>query len=285
MIWKKRKIACNPYQGLAPIYDFVMRHIDYQGWADYLEQIFSRLKPPGRRTLELACGTGNLTLELARRGYRVVGTDVSKQMLEVARDKANSADVPASFREMDMRHIDISEHFDIVLCLYDSINYLMEKHEIEKLFVDVHSALSPGGIFVFDICTEANCLKYFRDRTEREKGNGFSYWRHSYYLRPSRIQVTEFKIRFDRQDRVLTELHRQRIYSLDEILQIVNHSALACVGFYDDRSFRAGSEDSDRVHFVLQSNFDEFEKKPQGVSRNLTAKNRQWSPDKTRRSR
>ncbi len=252
MIWKKRKIACSPYQGLAPIYDFVMRHVDYQGWVDYLEQIVSRLKPPGRRTLELACGTGNLTLELARRGYKVVGTDISEPMLEVARQKANLTDVPLSFRQMDMRHIDIAGHFDIVLCLYDSINYLMEKQDIEKTFRDVHSVLSPGGIFVFDICTEANSLRYFRDRTEREKGKGVSYWRHSYYLRPTRTQITEFRIRFDHQHKVFTELHRQRIYSLDEILQIVNHSALACVGFYDDRSFRPGSEDSDRIHFVLQ---------------------------------
>ncbi|MCK4590981.1 MAG: class I SAM-dependent methyltransferase [Candidatus Latescibacteria bacterium] len=252
MIWRKKKITCNPYLGLAPIYDFVMRHLDYQGWADYLEQIISRLSPPGRRTLELACGTGNLTLELARRGYEVVGTDISKEMLEMAQGKTNTADGPVLFRQMDMRHIEISGHFDIVLCLYDSINYLMQKREVEKVLQGVHSLLSPGGIFIFDICTETNSLRYFRDRTEKEKGKGFSYWRHSYYLRPTRIQITEFKINFDHQDKVLTELHRQRIYSLDDILQMLNQSAFTSVEFYDNQTFRPGSEDSDRIHFVLQ---------------------------------
>ena len=66
-----------PYSALAAIYDHVMRHVDYVAWCDYIERLWDRFCARPRTVLDLACGTGTVALELARRGYRLTGVDGS----------------------------------------------------------------------------------------------------------------------------------------------------------------------------------------------------------------
>ncbi|MFL2541138.1 MAG: class I SAM-dependent DNA methyltransferase [Candidatus Latescibacterota bacterium] len=82
------KIPQAPYQGLAPIYDYVMRHVDYDEWADYVQSLLERWAPEATQIADLACGTGNISLELRRLGYEMTGVDISGDMLRVANGKA-----------------------------------------------------------------------------------------------------------------------------------------------------------------------------------------------------
>jgi len=251
-MWRRKKVACKPYEGLARIYDYLMRHINYQEWADYIEGIFSILGVRPEDILELACGTGTLALELARRGYNVSGTDASEAMIMIARQKACEIGIQVRFERMDMRYINTSKQFSAVLCLYDSINYLRTEEELRKTLEGVSSILHPGGLFIFDICTEANSLRHFRDIREAGKGDGFLYQRHSFYDPASKIHTNEFQVRFDGEPVIFTEFHQQRIYSLVELIDEINSSPLNLIELYDGFTFQKGTEDSDRVHFVLR---------------------------------
>ena len=165
--------AQSPYQGLAPIYDYVMAHVGYGEWAAYIHALFARFAPAATRVVDLACGTGNVSFALHRLGYEVTGVDRSEAMLEVAREKAT--DTGVEFVQQDLRQLGALGPFDAATCLYDSINYLLAPADIDAALRGTQAIVQPGGLFVFDICTERNSLRYFRNMRDSGRGPGFSY--------------------------------------------------------------------------------------------------------------
>jgi SAM-dependent methyltransferase len=244
------ELVSPPYGRLADIYDFVMRHVDYRAWADYVEAAFARHGVNPVRVLDLACGTGTMALELSRRGYDTTGVDASEEMLVVARRKAGAAGRAIPFCAADLRRVEGFPPFDAALCLYDSMNYMMSAEEMAEALRQVRPLVGPGGVFVFDVCTEANSLRYFRDMTEREAGEGFAYVRHSFYR--DGIQTNDFTIRFQPSGESVRETHRQRIYPVRAVFETIASSDFLLLGAYDGFTFHTASEGSDRVHFVLR---------------------------------
>jgi ubiquinone/menaquinone biosynthesis C-methylase UbiE len=240
-----------PYTKLATIYDHVMRHVDYAHWTDYVETLFHQHRTYPGRLLDLACGTGSLALELCKRGYGVAGADASRSMVEVAEEKARAGGYDIAFHQKDLLDLSGLPRSDAVLCLYDSINYLMRVEEVAAALEQVRRVAVPGGVFIFDICTECNSLRHFQDMTDRDRGDGFSYTRHSYY--DSGIQFNRFSIRVGATGELYHELHRQRIYPLADVERVLEASPFQVEGAYDGFSLLPATEESDRVHFVLRA--------------------------------
>lgn len=239
----------EPYTKLAPIYDYVMRHVDYPLWADYLTLLFKTAAVQVESILDIACGTGSLALELKKRGYRVSGLDYSPQMIAVA--KAKRPDT--HFWSGDMRNFACLTTFDAIVCLFDSINYLMHLNELGMVFKAVKDNLRKGGLFVFDLCTEKNSIKNFSNYYEKETKNNFSFSRRSYYDRKERIQYNDFKIGFRAEGwKKYQELHQQKIYKLQEVKAEISKSELTLRYLFSGFTLDEGSENSNRVHFVLQ---------------------------------
>ncbi len=243
--------AQSPYQGLAPIYDYVMAHVDYGQWAAYIQALLARFAPTATRVVDLACGTGNMSFAIHRLGYEVTGVDCSEAMLEVAREK--SAGTSVEFAQQDLRQLGGLGPFDAATCLYDSFNYLLAPADIDAALRGALGIVQPGGLFVFDICTERNSLHYFRDMRHSERGPGFSYERHSIYDPARRLQRNHFRIRRDESDVACEETHVQRIYSVATVAAQVEASAWELLALFDGFTFAEGSEKSDRVHFVLRA--------------------------------
>lgn len=113
-----------------------------------LEEIIQRLNPEAKTLLEIACGTGNVLEPLSSR-YEVAGLDLSPKMLDVARAKLPT--VP--FFEDDMTKFELEKKFDVILCIFDSINHLVDFDQWEATFDSVKSHLNNGGVFIVDINT------------------------------------------------------------------------------------------------------------------------------------
>lgn len=247
----------QPYEGLAEIYDFVMRHVNYRFWAMYVMDLFRRYRFSPHTILDLACGTGSLALRLHQHGYKVCGADASPAMLTVARRKANALGADIPFWETRLPAVRAPGRFDAVLCLYDSINYLLNIDQVRQMLGNVYAVLASDvrsrerGLFVFDICTEANSLRSFRDYTESEQGRGFSYRRHSVYAPDDRLQTNEFEISFGGRDTVV-EKHAQRVYALGEMFDAIHASPFELLGAFSRFSFAEATETSERIHFVLR---------------------------------
>jgi SAM-dependent methyltransferase len=242
-----------PYQGLAPIYDYVMRHVDYDEWGAFIRDVLQRHAPSAQRLIDLACGTGNVSAELVHLGYAVTGADASESMVRIAQEKAALRGDDGEFVQRDLRDLSGLGPFDSAVCMYDSFNYLLELEDIDEALSQVCSIVLPGGLFIFDVCTERNSLTYFSDMRDVERGPGFSYQRHSYYNAEQRLQHNDFEIRFEGDDSVYSESHVQRIYRLADIEQRIEASAFELVDVLAEFSFDAGSEHSDRVHYVLRA--------------------------------
>ena len=248
---RKPKESVSPYSSLASIYDFVMRHVDYIHWADHVESLIVRHDLVPSSMIDVACGTASLAVELTRRGYRMNGADASDEMLDIGRAKVLDGGFDIGLYHRAFLDLEGLDRHDCVLSLYDSVNYLMSIEDIGKMFENVHSIVHRGGLFIFDVCTETNSIRHFRDMRERERGDGFSYVRHSYFDKG--VQYNDFKIKFDDPRREIHELHQQRIYPLSEIEGAVVKSPFTLEARYDGFNFRDPSEDSDRVHFVLRA--------------------------------
>ncbi len=240
-----------PYSKLPPLYDYVMRHVNYEHWANHLCRLIEHGEIEAVRVLDIACGTGSMALRLHEHGLDVLGFDASFEMVRLARQKADAAGRPTRFWCGDMENFSLRSPVDVVVCCYDSLNYCLDLAAVSRVFRSVEAALRPGGLFIFDVCTERNSRHNFQHYRENDDYESWSYMRRSYYVRHQRLQINEFLLHDHRRGEWYFETHRQRIFRLDELKQAIPPAFKLC-GVYDGFTFRPGSEKSDRVHFLLK---------------------------------
>ena len=137
-----------PYTAMAPIYDEMNRELDYARWADFVEAQFARFaKEKPELVLDLAAGTGSMTVELAKRGYDMTAVDNSADMLSIAATRlAEAGQYGVLLLEQDMTEFELYGTVDAVVCCLDSLNHLTEDGELEKCFALVHNYLNPSGL-------------------------------------------------------------------------------------------------------------------------------------------
>lgn len=239
------------YEKLAAVYDRFMEDVDYQRWAQGLAAWI------GARTqvADLACGTGNLTLPLARMGYGVTGVDLSADMLMVAQDKARRAGLRIPFIRQDVRRLQLMRPVQAAVMACDGLNYLLAPADVAACLARVYANLQPGGVFLFDISS--------RHKLEQTIGNNFfgvdtgeaAYlWKNQ--LDPDHrlhMDITFFLRgadgRYDRFD----EVHVQRAHSREEIEAALARAGIRLLGCFSDLLDRVpATGEAQRLHFVAQ---------------------------------
>ena len=247
-------IHVAPYSILAAGYDVVMEHVAYGEWAEYVHNIIHANRPGAHLILELGCGTGSLALELQQMGsYLYLGSDKSSQMIQVARRKVEKANIAIRFEVADFTNFRIDTPVDVVLLLYDGLNYLLEKSQIVSLMRCVYQALKPGGLFIVDQSTPINSKNNEAFFEDVGKVEDFEFVRYSIYddqtqLHTTTLDLTVGKLRFQEQ-------HIQRAYDLNEIRQIFRDTGYEEMAAYDGFSLHTATEASERVHWVLNRPF------------------------------
>jgi len=125
-----------------------------QALANLLPGIFTQFEIPSTgKLIDLACGEGSFALEMASKGWDVVGIDQSEEMLRLARRRAADSASQVEFFKQDMREFTVPGQADLVTCWFDSLNYLLRIEDIQSAFSRVYQALKPGGWFIFDMNT------------------------------------------------------------------------------------------------------------------------------------
>jgi len=144
-----RNEVTTEYCKIARYYDLVHQGlVDYRAEAERMHELFGPHLV--RRILDLACGTGSHLLELARLGYQCVGTDLSPEMIEVAREKADGLGVKADFYLGDMCNYRLGQTFDAVLGLY-AFTTLIDDDDFFTGLINARKALREGGLFYFNL--------------------------------------------------------------------------------------------------------------------------------------
>jgi hypothetical protein len=153
----------------------------------------------------------------------------------------------------DMRALSFKKAPDMIVSLYDSMNYLMTEAHWLRCLSQAFDSLKQDGLFVFDVSTLYNSMTVFRNYREKNRSGKWHYTRESSFDKKSKIQTNSFTIKLSRRPFVrYHENHRQRIRSLVEIRDLIERTPFKLVGCYDDFSFRPGTESAERIHFVLQ---------------------------------
>lgn len=231
-----------------------MYDVDYQKWADYIEEIFRKRSLNPSLVLDLGCGTGSICVEMSKRGYSMIGVDVSVDMLSCANDKALKSKSNVLFLNQDMRRLSLNKEVDVVLCLMDSVNYITDISDIKKVFSRIAEHLKPGGLFIFDINSQYKFENILNDNVFYDLGDDISYiWENRY---DSIKQICEFDITFFTREgelyRKWEELHYERAYSEDDMKKLIINSGLKLLNIYEDLTFEAPTETAERIFFVCQ---------------------------------
>lgn len=193
-------------------------------WADRTEAEVDRalamLGATGsERVLDLACGTGRHSLELARRGFSAVGVDISRDLLEIAEKDAEAQSLDATFAEADLRKLDFSEEFDLVLSLNDgAVGYFETEEENRRTFEVVAQALRPGGGHLMQLPNVLYAEAHLPQKTWIEGDSMIELIDHRWDSRTRYLEGTTTPIHFgDVFEGVSPIPFRQRLYSVEEI--------------------------------------------------------------------
>ena len=241
----------GPYSAFAAGYDRMMGDVDYDGWANYIDGFLRENR--ARTVLECACGTGSLTVRLAKMGYAMTGSDLSEDMLMVARQKALAAGLrQLPFVRQDMRRIALHRPVDAVVSACDGVNYLLDGPE--DFFRSAAGALITGGLLLFDVSSAYKLSTVLGNNTFAAAGEDWAYiWENDYHPRLGLVDMllTGFLkqgagyARFE-------ERHSQRVYTEAEL-----RSALQSCGFRDIRVYEAFTRDepsptAERLQFIAR---------------------------------
>lgn len=249
------------YQEFAKIYDEFMQTIPYDIWADYIEKLWKthHLKP--QLVLDLACGTGSLALELSKRGYEMIGADISPEMLEIAQSKAREENQDILYLMQDMREFELYGTVNSIVCTCDSVNYILEEDELLQTFRLAENYLDPGGLFIFDINTPYKYQELlgehvFADTTE----DAAFIWQNYYY---EEEKINEYQVTFFYQEDGVyqreEETHLQKVYAISQICELLEKSYLKVEAVYDAFTLKPPEETSERVCFVAREQRKEQE--------------------------
>jgi len=243
------------YKGFAGMYDDLMAGAHYEKWCAYINAMLEERFNNGRKPLivDLACGTGNMTLPLSKLGYEMIGIDISTDMLAIAQQKSYEAGCNILFLAQDMRQLDLYGTVDAVICVCDGMNYILELDELAGVFERVKLFLNPGGIFMFDMNTEYKFKEVLGNRSfEATVPNGASYvWDNNY---DEARKINEYHVLFYTNEKGteaghFKEMHKQRAYCIDEILTMLKNAGFSKVSVTHEYTNEPPRLDSERVTF------------------------------------
>ena len=246
------------YDLLAPIYDEINKDVDYKSWADFIEKIIKLNQgfEEENLILDLGCGTGKMTLELARRGYDMTGVDSSSEMLDIARTLAEEEGLcNILWLKQDMREFELYGTVGVVVSCLDCMNHLTTASDFKKCLALVHNYLVPGGLFIFDINGRGKFRTVYADNSYvMENKDSMCIWQN-YYNDKSGIcnfYITLFSENENGSYERYDELQKEKMYTLKSVKNMLSETGFKFIGAYSDFEFSEATDKNDRIYIVAK---------------------------------
>lgn len=247
-------IASSAYSVMPKYYDHI------QSWSvsifgNIYDQLLKDIKSQNRSLCDLCCGSGSHAIRFAQQGFKVYAVDKQETFCEIVRKKAESIKKPLQVIQADMREFQLPEKVDLVTCMFDSLNFLDTKSDLEKVLKSVWNSLLPGGYFVFDINTEKALREVWPKFLFLYEGDDwFCVCRGKSFDETRRVGAMEC-LWFLLQDQGLwvkqTELFEEISWTDQEILAYLEKAGFDRITSWDATQF-GGKEKGVRVFYLAQ---------------------------------
>ena len=242
------------YDDFAKIYDRFQK-TDYNKFTEFYESVFDRLDVTPKTVVDLGCGSGAVTIPLARAGYEVTGIDISPDMLAVAQNKADEAGLDILFLNMDMRTFALPAPVDCVISALDCVNYLEGLEDAGAAFERVYDSLRDGGVFIFDINSEYKLSSILGNNTfVYEDDSAFCVWKCGYFPDD---KVVSFELNFFIKEQNsgytrYSEYQEETIFSAGELKELLFECGFSEVSVFADLTFDGPGPKTERLFFVAR---------------------------------
>lgn len=254
------------YTGFAQVYDTFMDNIPYDQWSKYLIKLLNKYQVNDGLVLDLGCGTGNITEQLALQGYDMIGIDNSEEMLSIAmekrmdyEEKQNESDKRSSILYLlqDMREFELYGTVGAVVSICDSMNYIMSEEELLEVFHLVNNYLDPKGLFIFDMNTEYKYRTILANNTIAENREDSSFIWDNYYYEDEMVNEYDLTIyvRDDEDDTIFRrydETHYQKAYTLETVKRLLDEAGMEFVDAFDAFTDHEPTKTSERMYIVAR---------------------------------
>ena len=240
------------YNSFAEYYDELTEDARYPERCQYILNAAEKFGHTLGKTLDLACGTGSLTLLLAERGVDVFGADGSVDMLSEAMQKSLAADRHILFVHQQMQALELPEPVDTCVCTLDSLNHLTDKNDVQAAFIGVSRYMNPGGLFIFDVNTVYKHKKVLADNVfVLENERVFCVWQNF-----TEDNLTEISLDFFEEQNGAyyrsSEDFSERAYADGEIREMLQGAGFETLGCYGDLTFEPPRADEQRVIYIAR---------------------------------
>ncbi len=251
------------YGDFAFYYDVLTGNVDYEARGEY---IYSLLLENGIKSgilLDLACGTGSLSVLFSKKGFEVVGVDASEDMLSLAQTKLSDSGLDALFLCQKMQKLDLFGTIDAAICTLDSINHLTDENDVKETLRKVALFMNDSGIFVFDVNTLYKHKEILGDNTfVYDMDDVYCVWQNSFDAETNKTDICldifeksegeeDFYIR-------TTEEFAERGYPLEDISKWLEEVRFEVVGIYDEMTKKPVSKETQRAVFVCKKHGTQF---------------------------
>lgn len=243
------------YGDFSYYYDLLTENVDYKQRCDYICDLLAENGIGKGILLDLACGTGTLSMLLSGRGFDIIGTDASEDMLTKAQEKKYEAAPDAIFLCQKMEELDLFGTINAAVCTLDSINHLTDIKKVEEVFRRVSLFMEDGGIFIFDVNTPYKHREILGDNTfVYDLDEVYCVWQNSTdesLLTTVSLDIFEYDDESDSYIRYGEEFS-ERGYDLDLLKSLAEGFRFETVGIYEELTKQAVNDTTQRAVFVLK---------------------------------
>ena len=239
----------NAYKALAASYDSLTLDVDYDGVVEFYEVLLQREGLSPRSVVDLACGTGSLTVRLTQKGYKVMGVDLSEDMLTVASQKAWDLGLQIPFVRQPLEKLYLHRGVDLAVCGLDSLDYITDPACCKRAIERIYKALNPGGCFIFDVNTPEKLRAMDGQVFLDENEDTFCVWRGEF---DEQTNICSYGMDlFRRQEKGWQrnfEEHQEYAYSAAQLVGYLKDAGFTRIEVFGDRRLEPPAEGEQRIY-------------------------------------
>ncbi len=239
----------DAYHNLAASYDRLTEDVDYEATVEFYWQILNKEGLSPRTAVDLACGTGSVSLLLAEKGLQVIGVDMSEDMLCTASQKAQDVENPPLFVCQPLQKLQLPRGVDLAVCALDSMDYITDPADCREAISRIYKVLNPGGCFIFDVNTPQKLRAMDGQIFLDEDEDVYCVWRGEFdedtnicsygmdlFQRNGDVWVRSF------------EEHREYAYSAEQLTDYLRQAGFTHIEVYGDRRMEGPAPEDQRIY-------------------------------------